>query len=239
MASRIDAVLFDAYYTLWFPARTVEEMWADVLDQFGTFRTHREIMSAVAEHDRWKELRLLSFETSEQPVDDETIEVLWADFDGRVLHSLGVHASDEAVASKVLPVFNDFNALYDDTLEVLASIRKLGYRIGIVSNGGYQRRAAARLGIERYFESIVGSWHVGFMKPDPKIFDLALVELDVPAEHALMIGDTWEDDVEGARSLGMRALHLRREETVDVLRDEISSLHGVIDFLNHQRQQRE
>jgi putative hydrolase of the HAD superfamily len=73
------------------------------------------------------------------------------------------------------------------------------------------------------------------MKPGPEIFNMALGELGLSAEQALMVGDTWLDDVEGARSLGIRTLHLRRGETVDESRGEISSLYGVIEFLNHNR----
>ena len=208
-------------------------MWADVLDQFGAARTAKEIMSSVAEHQPWMESQGWSFETSGQPVGDEEIEALWTDFDGRVLRSLGVHVSDEAVVSNVFPIFNDFNALYDDTVEVLESVRRMGYRMAIVSNGVYQRRAAARLGVAEYFESIIGSWHVGFMKPDPEIFNMALGEMGVSADRALMVGDSWDADVEGAGSLGIRTLHLKRGETVNESQHEISSLRGVIDFLNH------
>ena len=146
-----------------------------------------------------------------------------------------VHVSDETVVSNVLPMFGDLNSLYDDTVEVLASVRMMGYRMAIVSNGVYQRRAAARLGVAEYFDSVVGSWHEGFMKPDPEMFDMALGELGVSAERALMVGDSWDHDVEGARSLGIRALHLRRGKTVDESQDEISSLHGVIGFLNDRK----
>lgn len=169
MPPSIDTVLFDAFNTLWHPARAVADMWADVLKKFGAVRTAKEIISAVAEHQTWMEPRALCFETSGHPVDDETIEALWTEFDGRVLPSLGVHVSDEAVVSNAFPIFSDFNALYDDTVEVLASVRRMGYRMAIVSNGVYQRRAAARLGVAEYFDSIIGSWHVGFMNPDPEI----------------------------------------------------------------------
>lgn len=139
MASRTDAVLFHAFNTLWCQARPVADIWADALAHFGAIRTAKEIMSVVAEHELWMGPRVLSFETSRQPVDDESIETLWTEFDGRVLRSLGVRVSDEAVVSNVFPIFTGFNALCDETSEVLESVRKMGYRMAIVSNGVYQR----------------------------------------------------------------------------------------------------
>ena len=82
--------------------------------------------------------------------------------------------------------------------------------MAIVSNGVYQQRNAARMGIEKFFDSMIGSWHVGFLKPDAGIFNLALRELGFSANHALIVGDTWNADVVGGRSLGLRTLHLIR-----------------------------
>ena len=53
-------------------------------------------------------------------------------------------------------------------------------------------------------------------------------------EQALMVGDTWDADIVGARSAGIQALHLKRDDAVDESLDEISTLHGVINFLKHQ-----
>ena len=231
MPSKINTILFDAIGTLWHPARPITEMWMDVLLRFDVVRTPQEIFLAATEHLHWQAPQFLAFETSGQPVDDETIEAVWLEFDKRVLQSLGINASTDDIVREVYPIFEDFNALYENTVDVLASIQDMGYRMVMVSNGVYQRKAVAKLKILNLFDSIIGSFHVGFMKPDPKIFNLALREMGASTEQALMVGDTWDADVLGARSLGIHVLHLRREEAVDVSKDEISSLHGVVDYL--------
>ena len=133
-------------------------------------------------------------------------------------------------------MFDGLDVLYDDTVDVLASLQEMGFPMAIVSNGVYQQRNAARMGIEKFFDSIIDSWHVGFMKPDARIFNLALRELGFSANQALMVGDTWNADVVGGRSLGIRTLHLIRYEIVDESNDEISTLRGVVEFLKHQQQ---
>ena len=74
------------------------------------------------------------------------------------------------------------------------------------------------------------------MKPDAGIFNLAMRELGFSANQALMVGDTWNVNVVGGRSLGIRTLHLIRYEIVDESNDEISNLRGFLEFFKHQQQ---
>lgn len=75
------------------------------------------------------------------------------------------------------------------------------------------------------------------MKPDAWIFNLALRELGFSANQTLMVGDTWNANVVGGRSLGIRTLHLIRYEIVDESNDEISTLRAVVESLKHQQQE--
>jgi putative hydrolase of the HAD superfamily len=57
----------------------------------------------------------------------------------------------------------------------------------------------------------LGSGAHGKTKPHPAIFEAALDQLGVTAEEAAMVGDSPEDDIEGALALGMRAFLVDRE----------------------------
>ena len=93
--------------------------------------------------------------------------------------------------------------LYEDTLPVLAVIREHGLKIGLVSNTGRDLGAfVAHHALE--VDAAVGSGTHGKTKPHPAIFLAALEQLGVTAEEAAMVGDSPEDDVEGAQALGMR-----------------------------------
>lgn len=52
------------------------------------------------------------------------------------------------------------------------------------------------------------SCDVGYMKPDPEIYDLVIRAAGVPAERMLFTGDTPAADIEGPISAGMRAMHI-------------------------------
>jgi putative hydrolase of the HAD superfamily len=60
------------------------------------------------------------------------------------------------------------------------------------------------------FDTITISAQAGCSKPDPKIFALTLEQLGVDPSEAVMIGDSWSSDIEGATGAGISAIWLNR-----------------------------
>ncbi len=99
--------------------------------------------------------------------------------------------------------------LYDDVVPVLAELKKQGLKVGLVSNTSRDLDAFVRhFGIE--VDAWISSGSHGKVKPSPLIFAAALELLEVEAADAVMVGDSLEDDVEGARACGMRAILIDR-----------------------------
>ena len=73
-------------------------------------------------------------------------------------------------------------------------------------------------------DAVVGSKAHGRTKPHPSIFVAALEALGVRADETAMVGDSYEDDIEGARSLGMRAILLDRDGLRPDEQDRIDTL---------------
>jgi len=87
----------------------------------------------------------------------------------------------------------------------LDAIREHGVKTAIVSNSeGMLDRLFRDLGIRGHLDILVDSGIVGVEKPDPRIFEMALSEARVPNERALMLGDVYATDIEGARVAGIR-----------------------------------
>ena len=100
-----------------------------------------------------------------------------------------------------------------DAAATLRAIQRRGFRIGAISNGSYDWNALEllnRAGLGRYFEMVLTSDAHGMRKPDPSIFRAALEHFHVEAERALMIGDSYEADILGARALGIRTVWITR-----------------------------
>jgi HAD superfamily hydrolase (TIGR01509 family) len=89
---------------------------------------------------------------------------------------------------------------YPDTVEVLRRLPELGVRTAVVSNIAFDFRPAfAAVGARA--DEFVLSFEVGAVKPDPRIFEIALERLGVDAHEAVMVGDSEEADG-GAAALG-------------------------------------
>ena len=79
------------------------------------------------------------------------------------------------------------------------------YRLYILSNGSrkVQTEKLRFAGIDGYFRQVVVSEDIGVPKPHAPIFHFALSATQSFVEESLMIGDSWEKDVEGAAAIGM------------------------------------
>lgn len=95
---------------------------------------------------------------------------------------------------------------------------------GVLTNGppDIQRFKLAQTGLEFSSDAVVISAEVGIGKPDAAVFRVALDRLGSRAAHTVMVGDSWERDVLGARSAGLPAVWVGKgrrppEELPDVL----------------------
>ena len=66
-----------------------------------------------------------------------------------------------------------------------------------------------------------------FRSPHPTIFQAALDALGVQAAEAVMVGDSLEEDVAGARALGMRAILIDRENRHPDVPERLTDLYGL------------
>jgi HAD superfamily hydrolase (TIGR01549 family) len=103
--------------------------------------------------------------------------------------------------------------LEEDALLTLKLLESAGYRMGLVSNAGDNQdvfRLVERFRIEPYFDFILTSAACSYRKPHPRIFELALAHWKIPAQDAVMIGDTLEADVLGAQNAGLYSIWVTR-----------------------------
>lgn len=100
-------------------------------------------------------------------------------------------------------------------VDLVAYIRSLRgrYRTALLSNNfsNLRRLLTERWGIADAFDELIISSEAGLLKPDPRIFHLALARLGVAPEQAVFVDD-FLHNVEGARAVGMHAVHFRDAE---------------------------
>ncbi len=99
--------------------------------------------------------------------------------------------------------------LFPDVVPLLEVLREARCTVGLVSNTDRELEPfAAQLGIGVDF-ALASSAH-GRRKPCATIFAAALALGGTPAEAAVMVGDNLDDDIEGARRSGLRAVLVDR-----------------------------
>ena len=103
-------------------------------------------------------------------------------------------------------------------------------RVGIVSNNilDEQQQKLRHCGLDRHIDVLVVSEEVGVLKPDPRIFEVALDRLAVAAPEAVMIGDSWTADIAGARAAGIRPIWFNRHRAPrPEPADDVTELHAL------------
>lgn len=117
--------------------------------------------------------------------------------------------------------------LIDGAVELLESLRDMGCRIGILSNGftEVQYRKIRNSGLEPYVDFVVLSDDIGVNKPDVRIFRHAETVCGADAADCIMIGDNPDTDIAGALNAGWQAIYFSRKgdrhpavQTVNTLR---------------------
>ncbi len=206
------AVLLDAGGTILTVTRNRYERIEAALRRRG-FDVSRE---RIAEADAWIKEKLLK-EPARRGEDTwvstpEQEERFWDAYYRLMVRSLELPTEDEASLARALwdeTHWVRWTVAYPDVEPVLRILKK-HYRLGVVSNAfPSMRDAIAFTGLDPYMDVVVLSAEVRTAKPDPFIYRTALRRLGVQAHQALFVDDL-EENVEGARSLGIEALLIDR-----------------------------
>jgi putative hydrolase of the HAD superfamily len=214
---QLRAVLFDVDFTL---ARPGPELGPEGYEELG--RAH----GLGLEPERYAEARAAAIANLERHPDLDHDEEIWVRFTVDIVRGMGGDGPNVGpVAREIVRRWEHAYhfELYDDALPVLAELRRAGLKLGLVSNTSRDLDAFVRhFGID--VDAWISSGAHGKVKPSPLIFAAALDLLGVRAEDAVMVGDSPEDDVEGARAAGLRAILLDRAGRFPEHAERIESL---------------
>jgi putative hydrolase of the HAD superfamily len=155
-------------------------------------------------------------------------EEIWILFTERIIRGMGGTGDTYAAAVEMESRWTQSAhfELYDDALPVLERLRVLGLSIGLLSNSS---RDLNEFVVHHRLraDAVLTSHAHGKTKPHESIFRAMLGLLDVAAEEAVMVGDTIDDDVDGARSVGMGAVLLDREGRYPDVEDRLDDLRAL------------
>lgn len=105
--------------------------------------------------------------------------------------------------------------VYNEVFKVLEELKK-SYQIYLISNlAAPYKKPVYEIGLDKYFEKMIFSCEYGFIKPEKEIFKLVEEFSGSAPNEILMIGDSFQSDVTGAKNMNWKFLHLVRQSDVN------------------------
>lgn len=175
---------------------------------------------------RYDEARRAALATLERHPELEHDEEVWVLFTERIIRGMGGDSERayECAAEMTRAWEHAHNfELYDDVLPTLATLRARGLKLALVSNTARDLDAFV-VHHSLDVDAAVSSRAHGKVKPHESIFLAALERLGIAPDEAAMVGDTPEDDIEGAKVLGIRPFLLDREGRFPDAADRLTDL---------------
>jgi putative hydrolase of the HAD superfamily len=127
-----------------------------------------------------------------------------------MMEALELPGLDHATARRAMLGALEFTP-YPDALEGLADLRERGHRLVVVSNWDCSLPDwLGPTGLLELVDGVVTSADAGAAKPDPAVFRKALELAGVDGAGAVHVGDSLDNDVAGARAIGIRAILVQR-----------------------------
>ena len=215
------AVLFDVDFTI---AKPGPELGPEGYQRLG------ERFGLKLDPARYADARAKAIEGIKRHPELEHDEEIWVAFTERIIRNMGGGADsayDCAVAMTKAWEHAEHFELYEDALPVLKALRGHRLKLGLVSNGARDLEAfVVHHGLD--VDAAIGSRAHGRIKPHETIFRAALSALGVDPEEAAMVGDSPEDDIEGARAAGIdRAFLLDRDDRYPELEPRLPDLYAL------------
>jgi putative hydrolase of the HAD superfamily len=231
---RFSAVLFDVGQTLVGPRDSFGGVYSDVMRGLGLDLSPVALDAAIPE--------VLAEMTSSIPPGLDRYahfpggeDEYWLRFSRKTLAKANGRPLPDELSAQALErlrgAFRRADAwrVFPDVHPTLKGLRRMGARLGVVSNwDSHLPEVLGLLELADYFE-VVGVSHLeGVEKPAPAIFHRVLRRMEIGPEQALHIGDTRELDIDGARAAGVDARLIDRRENADSGTDVIRDLRQLL-----------
>ncbi|MCL5245060.1 YjjG family noncanonical pyrimidine nucleotidase [Cellulophaga sp. 20_2_10] len=204
----ITDVFFDLDHTLWDFEKNSALTFTKILEENKVGVKVEDFLTAYIpiNHHYWK-----LFREEKISKEDLRFQRLQTTF-----RTIGYNASDKEInllAAEYINHLSSFNHLFPNAIEILEHL-KPNYKLHIITNGfqDVQNKKIRNSKIDNYFDVIVDSEMAGVKKPNPYIFELALQKANTTADKSLMIGDSVEADILGAKSVGLHTLHFNAHQ---------------------------
>ncbi len=118
----------------------------------------------------------------------------------------------DIISEEYINNLSDQIHLFPNTEDVLNYLAEK-YRLHIITNGfeKIQHKKLKSSGIDHFFQTVTTAEGSGYKKPDKRIFDHAINKAKTDLSKSLMIGDSLEADIKGAKDFGMHTIYFGKK----------------------------
>lgn len=166
-------------------------------------------------HHPFRELLKWAREHGRQVREDDARQLMTvnADLYQLALH-LGIQAPDDLLTRLQIAIEEELASLtlFEDVIPTLMRLQSLCIPIAICSNLAQPYGAVVDRLLPQFELMKFLSYEVGFIKPDPEIYQKIIFESECKSESCLFIGDTFIADYDGPIKNGFQARHLIRDQ---------------------------
>lgn len=127
--------------------------------------------------------------------------------------NLGINDDELAhiFEEEYMETITNYNEVVDGAMELLDYL-KPKYQLHIITNGFIEvsKRKIETSELNGYFETVTYADEIKILKPDPRIYDLAMEKAQAQKVESIYIGDDWIADALGAKEYGIKSIFFDR-----------------------------
>lgn len=122
----------------------------------------------------------------------------------RVNNRYNVELHQNLVKKRIASKVEAFEHMHPDIIPMLQGLKDKNIKIGLITNCFNEERDAIRNSILfQYFDVVCMSCELGIKKPDQRIFELCIEQLEISPEDCLYCGDGGSKELEVAQRMNM------------------------------------
>lgn len=129
-------------------------------------------------------------------------------------HLMNLYNLPDDMPLKAFNYFMEYRnnvTLFNDVENTLEELKKK-YLLGTITNGNASLK---KIGIDKYFDFEIKASEIGHMKPKPEIFVAALSAANCKPEEMIHIGDSYDKDVMGAKSVNINYIWINHDDIIE------------------------
>ena len=238
VALKVKAILFDLYLTLIDLSEVrmneLNNVAFNILLNNGLEVDYNEFHNVFEEiYGKWREFR-------QNTLIEINPRVWWSEILLKLNISADIKLVEEIINARHR-LFKRKIKVYPDVKNCLENLRKIGLKIGLVSNSSDGNLVIDELNflkLNKFFDIIALSADFGYRKPSKVFFEKVLEILNITPEEAIFVGDDLSVDILGAHNVGLKAVYLNRtgvnEENINV-DITVTTLSELIDVLTYNK----